>query len=276
MTLVFYYNANLDLTDYRLYSLTKQHAPFWWLRNSSNVPFIAPIDSGPGSVPPFPYNANGGGVPVYDFTVAEVRQAWVDECASVTSPAGGFDGCMVDRWTRTPFKKKLPPGYTKQQVDDWKAAQANATSQLAKWARKTGTYLVGEGDSVTAISDPGYGYGGAGALRQQLGLAANGQGLLASYRPNSAGAQFVSQLAKFLVGAAKGHYFGAGSWTVDHTSREGVTWHAEYDRPLGAPLSNATLAGGEYTRRFAFGTNVTYNMQTDVGTIEWGTFPEDQ
>jgi hypothetical protein len=42
--LVFYYNANLDLTDYRLYNLTAQHAPFWWLRNDQGKVLIAPID----------------------------------------------------------------------------------------------------------------------------------------------------------------------------------------------------------------------------------------
>ena len=41
--------------------------------NGTGDVFMAPIDSGAGSRPPFPY----GSVPVYDFTIGEVRDAWV-------------------------------------------------------------------------------------------------------------------------------------------------------------------------------------------------------
>lgn len=143
----------------------------------------------------------------------------------------------------------------------------------AQAARSAGLYLVGEGHQVDAQSDPGFGHHGKDALEQQLALAAAGIGLLASYRPNSSHAEFVSQLAKFLVGAGEGQFFGAGSWTVSRTSREGVAWHKEYDLPLGPPLGNATLArGGVYTRAFASGTNATYHSATDTGTIEWGSW----
>ena len=46
-------------------------------------------------------------------------------------------------------------------------------------------------------------------------------------------------------------------------------WHEEYDRPLGAPLGEATLVGGIYARLFASGTRVTYNASSDVGAIQW-------
>ena len=285
--LVFYYNANLDLTDYRLHATFAARAPSWWLRNSSNVPFIAPIDAGAGTAgAPFPYNGHGGGVPVYDHTVPAARAAWVQECFDMR--AAGFDGCMVDRWTRTPFKGGKAQyealGYTEAQVDAWVAAMALSTGALLNRTRDEGTYLVGEGPGVDASSYPGYGGGalkkGGAALQQQLALAAGGQGLLASYKPGTwGGAAFETQLACFLVGAAPGHFFGAGSWTVGHTSREGVTWHPEYDLPLGEPLGNATVAalppgpGHIYTRRFAYGTNVSYDSSTAEGHIQWGTFP---
>jgi hypothetical protein len=38
--------------------------------------YIAPIDSGAGSKPPFPYNAHGGGVPVFNFSEQAMRDAW--------------------------------------------------------------------------------------------------------------------------------------------------------------------------------------------------------
>jgi hypothetical protein len=126
MTLVFYYNANLDLTDYRLYDITRQHAPSWWLRNASGAVFTAPIDSGAGARPPFPYNAASGGVPVYDFTVAAMRDAWVQECFNVTSPSIGFDGCMVDRWTRDPFGGG--EGFTKEAMAAWIAGTCTSVA----------------------------------------------------------------------------------------------------------------------------------------------------
>lgn len=151
ITLVFYYNANLDFTDYRLYDITRQHAPSWWLRNATGAVYMAPIDSGKGARPPFPYT---DGVPVYDFTVAAMRDTWVQECFNVTSPAGGFDGCMVDRWTRDPFGNG--DGFTKQAMAAWMAGRDAATSELAAKATSAGMYLVGEGPAVSAISDPGY------------------------------------------------------------------------------------------------------------------------
>ena len=41
---------------------------------------------------------------------------------------GGFDGCMVDRWTRTPFKRQ--PGYTKASISAYKAAMQVSESLL--------------------------------------------------------------------------------------------------------------------------------------------------
>ena len=267
ITLVFYYNANLCLPGYRLYNLTAQHAPYWWLRNSSNNPFIAPIDSGAGARPPFPYNAHGGGVPVYDFTVPDVRTAWVQECLDMTSPTGGFDGCMADRWVRTPFKHHLPPGYTPEEVKRWTAARDKATAELSSKAKEHGVYLVGVGapsSQVDAVSNPGYGAHGEKSLLEQMQIAGAGTGLLASYKPRSVGNSFETQLAKFLIGAARGHYFGAGSWTCNHTSREGVTWHPEYSRPLGHPLGNATQTGTLWSRRFGSCLRV---MRTIVGSL---------
>lgn len=270
ITLVFYYNANLDLPDYRLYNVTAQHAPKWWVRNSSGSVLIVPLDHGAGANPPFPY---GKGVPVYDFTVAQVRDAWVQECFDMVSASGGFDGCMVDRWSKSPFPLKPYPGYPTPVVLAWKNARSHATNTLASRAQNESVYLVGEGDAVSAVSDPGYGYGGISALERQMDLARRGQGLLASYRPTTTGDVWTSQLAMFLIGAGQGHYFGAGSWTCDHIHREGVTWHPEYDQPLGAPLGNATKHGDVWMRNFSFGTNVTYDTKSGRGTIAWGVFP---
>lgn len=207
--LIFYYNANLDMDDYRLNAESLAHAPSWWLRNESGVPMVAPVDSGPGSRPPFPYADNKiGGLHCWDHTNPAVRQTWASECTNVTSPAGGFNGCMVDRWTRNPFKGQ--PGYSAAAIRAWKDAMLKSEQLLLETTQKAGIWLVGEGHDVDAISDPGYGAGtGArkgradSSLRQQINLAQAGQGLLASYRPGSIGADFTNTLASFLIGGAR-------------------------------------------------------------------------
>ena len=199
---------------------------------------------------------------------------------------------MVDRWTRTPFKHSLPPGYTAESVARWVAAMNASEQMLVQRTREAKIWLVGEGDQVDAHSDPGYGGGcigkkeGASAetsLLAQLQLARQGQGLLASYHPAGpnpadpaeAAAAFQSQLASFLIGAGERHYFGAGSWTCNATSREGVTWHDEYDRPLGAPLGLAEKGGdGVWRRSFSAGTNVSFDSRTGLGAIRWGALAQ--
>eukprot|EP01044_Picomonas_judraskeda_P026475 COSAG03_NODE_8050_length_842_cov_0.873486_1_plen_240_part_01 len=82
--LVFYYNANLDMDDYRLNAMSAAAAPSWWLRNSSGVPLVAPVDSGAGARPPFPYASNSlGGLHCWDHTNPTVREAWVQVCVCV-------------------------------------------------------------------------------------------------------------------------------------------------------------------------------------------------
>ena len=70
--------------------------------------------------------------------------------------------------------------------------------------------------------------------------------------------------------AGEHHYFGAGSWACNDTSREGVTWHPEYDRPLGIPRGPAVKGeDGVWRRSFMRGTNVSFDSASGKGTIDW-------
>eukprot|EP00041_Stephanoeca_diplocostata_P016697 m.329882 g.329882 ORF g.329882 m.329882 type:complete len:379 (-) comp20452_c0_seq2:192-1328(-) len=267
MTLIFYYNSNLDLSDYRLHTFMQANAPNFWLCDSDGVPVWTPVDGGAGSVPRFPYNHTH----VYNHVVAEVRKIWVAECINMTKlPGAAYDGCMVDRWTRSPKVANV----SARAMAQWVQGRDQATAALLAATRENNVYLIGENGKVSpdAISDPGYGYHLTSSLQAQLKLAAAKQGLLASMRPGTTeGAELNNQLSAFLIGAGTNHFFGAGSWTCSHTSREGVKWWPEFDRPLGPPLSDAQLTGTVYTRNFTHGVHVSFDTATSTGAIDWNS-----
>ena len=74
----------------------------------------------------------------------------------------------------------------------------------------------------------------------------------------------------FLVGAQPGAYFGCGAWLYA-TFEPNDLWLDMYDRPLGEPVSNATVNGNVYTRHFASGTWAEWNIHTGVGTVHWAS-----
>ena len=264
-SVVFYYNTNLDCPDYRLHAEMAAHSPAWWVQNPTTRAVVREHqDSGAGADPPFPYPYTC----VFEHRNAAVRQAWVNECLNMTQR--GFDGCMVDRWTRTPkaFKGQLSAG----EVDQWVAGRDNATASLTGAMRQRGKWLVGS-LSADAVSMPGF-QGKPDSVRAQLQAAAAGKGVLASAQPGTwkrPASDLERQLAGFLVAAGVNHFFGGGSWTVNSTSREGVHWYPEYDRPLGAPLGPAAVNGTVLTRRFASGTVARYDTSSGDGSIVWAS-----
>jgi len=75
-----------------------------------------------------------------------------------------------------------------------------------------------------------------------------------------------TELAAFLVAAGDYSYYRCGGW--GHTD---ATWYPVYYNKIGAPLSDAVLGtDGVWRRSFASGTEVTFNTETNVGTITWG------
>merc|ERR1711862_807879 len=76
----------------------------------------------------------------------------------------------------------------------------------------------------------------------------------------------INNLAAFLVAAGPYSYYMCGGW--DNASTE---WYPVYDFPLGEPLSNASFNGGIYSREFSHGTKVTFDTNTETGTIDWGS-----
>lgn len=84
-----------------------------------------------------------------------------------------------------------------------------------------------------------------------------------------------SSVAAFLVGAGPGALWGFGSWVLPGTAPVELSqrWVAQFEKPLGAPVSDATYdaATGEWQRSFGSGTRVTFNAFTNNGTVEWAS-----
>ena len=79
-------------------------------------------------------------------------------------------------------------------------------------------------------------------------------------------------IAAFLIGAGEYAYFGCGDWLSEGDDTRPLTWHPEYDKPLGAPKGPAQYKDGVWTRAFALGTRVSFDIKTNKGTIDWAQF----
>jgi len=86
----------------------------------------------------------------------------------------------------------------------------------------------------------------------------------------------MSSAAAFLAGAGEQHYFVTGGWHSTSADEGHFATHwveGLFDRPLGAPLSDAEYNSttGDWTRTFAKGTKVLFNAVTKKGSIAWGS-----
>lgn len=79
-------------------------------------------------------------------------------------------------------------------------------------------------------------------------------------------------LAAFLIAAGKYSYFGCSTgWYIDSWQH----WNAEFDLPLGEPVSAAELKGDVWSRQFKSGTVVSFNITGSKGTIQWAKEPSN-
>ena len=83
-----------------------------------------------------------------------------------------------------------------------------------------------------------------------------------------------ASMAAFLVGAGPGAFWGFGPWVLKNqigSNDLSRRWLPEFERALGAPVADAVYdaATGEWSRSFASGTSVTFNANTNNGTVRW-------
>jgi len=218
----------------------------------------------------------------WDFSKPEVGDLWIEACRNMTD-SGYIDGCFMDgcaNWD--PFGKVdgrlVVPGpleATKRKVF--------ATNKPA-WMKRLQAQIPG-----VAICGSGGGWVEGTVATQVQNWGANGdyaeKWIPMLQRAAAAGVLFEAhsqcgkdpqdpdeqtKIAAFLIAAGRHSYYMCGGWGAGS-----VDWYAEYDLPLGEPLSNATLdADGIYRRNFSKGTAVMFNTKTNTGIVSWaGSVP---
>ena len=207
---------------------------------------------------------------VFDFGQAVVRDFWASDCINATK-TGYVDGCFADRAGESGFQHNtLSPeteaaykaGHVKvlQQLQASVPGVVIANNDQVPGVKATMMegFSASEGSitSLIKVSKAGY------LVQAHAGYAANGEDNHCEHIENS--------LAAFLIGAGNYSYYGCSTgWFVDKDHMDWLTWHPEYDKPLGHPISDASLHGDTYERHFASGTVVQFNRKTNEGMIQW-------
>lgn len=268
---MFYYNSLRDWTFYDLHQKMLDH-PDYWVRDVHGKVCYISGDSG------FPNHTQ---MLSFNFTNPSAADMWISECIDVTK-GGHVDGCFSDSSTGTPTCK-LPSKAAfevahaqvhrdlQAKLGGGKILVANKGYSLSGVAgAMLEMFLAGSDDSAKRESD----------IQTLISLADQGRIAQAHAGHNgdcSKSKYFTDALAGFLVGAGEYAYFGCSKgWQVGDGM--GMTWHEEYDWPLGQPVANATVAGGVYTRQFKskYGlTNVTYHTHIGKGVIQWAAKAPD-
>lgn len=82
------------------------------------------------------------------------------------------------------------------------------------------------------------------------------------------------EVAAFLIGYGKYHYYGIGSWWgVGNNGNFSEHWMpGVFDRTLGQPKRALyDIASHTWTRNFTDGTLVTFNVSTSKGKVAWSS-----
>lgn len=204
----------------------------------------------------------------WNFAIPEVVDIFKKQCLSMVQ-TGVVDGCYADGCENVPG-----PLDSETQT----AYVANKRAMLADLQDEVpGIILCGSGGGtmkgVLGSSVQNWGKHGEYSKREipmlQKAVAdgvmfeAKGNAVCSKGGdPNDADIQ--TELAAFLIAAGEYSYYRCGGW--GHTD---VPWYPVYDKKLGAPLGDATLKNGVWTRAFASGTKVTYDTTAEKGSISW-------
>lgn len=296
-------NAHLDWTFYKLHHQMELN-PSWAVQRDLGVSGEPCLQHGD---PTFPQPPNG--LLCFNHTKTATRTAFVDACVNATT-AGGFDGCFIDSAgvannagqaayakrcnTSTQLMEELGEGTTTLLRDLQTAVGPNKLI-IAKDAFNGGSeayvnsifpmdtfcscYNCDPNTWATKVFREGTTYAGVCQTQIQEAIKLGKRGQVAVLHgevnawlgANSTALEedFTFALASFLIAASDSSFFGySNGWYYN-----GTAWHPEYDKPLGAPTSDAAQGSGSanmtWSRGFASGTVVTLDVLAHTAAIEW-------
>ena len=276
-TLLFYQNSLIDWPQYATTHAALVADPALRLQNASGQDALGV-----------------GGTWLFNMPLPAARAVPADLCAAMAGADAGatFDGCFLDRGGElNNFGPEARLTLAQKAAADagHDAMLAALVARLARGGKaallnNNGNFSLAAPGLLGMVEDFGANETCIIALRD---FAAAGRAVEAhaGYFPDGSDAQCaaapVNSLAAFLIGAAGGggggggaYYACAPGWSSD------PGWPAardpwldawpQYARPLGAPLADAVRsAAGVWTRRFASGTNVTFDAAAGSGRIAW-------
>ena len=209
-----------------------------------------------------------GDLSVFDLSKYEVRKWWLDICLNATKFANG-DGCFCDMSASEDVHLKPPPNELTMKA--WKEGMLNLTREVQE-ALGEDKLLIGKVANQSYVKSVQIEYFTADnkSINSLILGAKVGQVMQAHVPVNvSCTSDLTNYIAAFLIGAGEYAYFGCGDWCAEGNNTKPLTWHAEYDKPLGAPKSPAMYEQGVWTRSFTSGTKVMFDTKHNTGTINW-------
>jgi hypothetical protein len=291
-----YLNLEKDFSGYRVFDSFEAH-PEWWMHtpNGTIAQTEAPNWGCRNGVCPGGNGSGKGEVKVPDYSVKGPAQLWMGACANATAhPA--VDGCSLDKADHLGFDRNLPGTWAPRQgASEFYSRKLVALLDLQKSIGDGVIFANCHGCFTANSTIPGnvdqnlehFGPDEASILALQVAARADKQVKAHFFSKDSVlanGTRYnccndpgcvVHAMAAFLIGAGKGAWFACGGFTgVDPKTGDAEKWLAwlpEYDKPLGAPVTEGTKDGstGEWHRSFARGTRVTFSSATNKGTIVW-------
>lgn len=293
---VLYLNSVLNFPQYRL-AQEMEANPDWWLRDTDGKLVTMYGDFGPVNMT------------VFDFSQAAVCEKFVNVCIDAVK-TGHVDGCFVDRAIDgfptnlgAEKQKAYDDGHAQILLDMQRqiaaisggpliANHAYDLSGIVNAAPLVGADRCPPLSVLTIIGrDIQTGWQGWNVSMAQLRESvANGK-LVEAHSPCADGAmagcvgEITDTLAAFLVVAGYHSYYGCGPWHCGVDAAANMTrcgddpttitqfFHEDYSKPLGDPLGDATWERSDLmVRKFAHGTTVRFNITTNKGDIECGSF----
>jgi len=198
-----------------------------------------------------------------DLAQQEAQNMWHDNVFNLTQ-SGFIDGLFVDGCAKNVHN--VAPERQTGKIAMLQRLQADIPGPLICGSNG----VVEEGLGGSQIQNWGKGSHWSTREIPMLQRAVNKSALFQAHGScptNMTAERTINDLAAFLVAAGPYSYYVCGGWNSAPTE-----WFEVYDRPLGEPLADAVLSvDGIWSRSFKHGVHVTFNTNTESGTIDWGS-----